>query len=339
MAAFQFALPPALNAAAPPERRGLRRDQIRLMVLDRTTGEALHSRFDALGQFLHPGDLLVLNNSRTLPAVLPAMGSDGLPVEIRLAHRLDDGSWRALLISPAPMAAGMRLALAQGLEAEVLAHSDQEPLSVLAFSRQGAELFDLLYRIGSPVRYEYLSDQWGLDYYQTVFGSVPGSVEMPSAGRAFTWELLLHLRRRGIGIAFLSLHTGLSYFLDDRWAKDPRYTPEDYTIPPETAKAIAAAKAAGRRVIAVGTTVVRALESAARSGTLCPGRGWADLFIHRHHRLQVADGLLTGLHEPEATHLDLLSAFMEPDLLQAAYREAVERGYLWHEFGDANLII
>lgn len=343
--AFSFSLPPSLNAEAPPERRGLRRDHVRLMVLDRETGAVAHDRFDRLGDHLRPGDLIILNNSRTLPAVLPATAPNGAPVEIRLAHRGRGGDvgvlWRALLVSPAvPVRAGLRLTLAGGLEATVVEHSAGEPLSVIQFNRCCAQLYDTFYRIGQPVRYEYIRQPWDLDYYQTVFASVPGSVEMPSAGRAFTWELLLGLRRRGIGVAFLSLHAGLSYYLDEKWEKDPRHTPEEYVIPPETAEAINRAKASGGRVIAVGTTVVRALESAAYfDGQIRPAKGWADIFIHQYHKLRVVDGLLTGLHEPEASHLDLLSAFMDPQRLRKAYEQAVAEGYLWHEFGDTNLIL
>lgn len=163
---------------------------------------------------------------------------------------------------------------------------------------------------------------------------------MPSAGRAFTWEMLLGLRRKGVGVAFLSLHAGLSYFLDDKWFKDPRYTPEEYEIPVETAAAITATRQRGGRVIAVGTTVVRTLETAAlRTGAVRPGPGWADIFINRSFPLRVVDGLLTGLHEPEASHLDLLSAFVDPQRLRGAYTDAVAKGYLWHEFGDMNLIL
>ncbi len=340
MRAFTFELPPELNASAPPERRGLRRDQVRLMTLDRATGQTMHTQFDRLADYLLPGDVLVLNNSRTLPAVLPASGPDGLPVEIRLAHRLGGGEWRALLVSPAPIRAETLLLLPEGLSATVTFHSELEPLSVIRFSREGSALYDTLYRIGQPVRYEYIHEPWDLDYYQTVFASVPGSVEMPSAGRSFTWELLMRLRRKGVAVTFLSLHAGLSYFLDDKWFKDPRYTPEEYHIPAETAAAIAGAKGRGGRVIAVGTTVVRTLEtSALHTGEVQPGSGWADIFIDGSFPLRVVDGLLTGLHEPEASHLDLLSAFVEPTLLRSAYAEAVAMGYLWHEFGDMNLIL
>lgn len=333
MTAVSFVLPPGLNAAAPPERRGLRRDHVRLMVVDRRTGQVTHSRFARLGEFLAPGDLLVLNNSRTIPAMLHAAVNGGRAVEVRLAGRLGGPIWQALLVNDGAARPGDRLSFGSGLEAELLEQG--HPLWTLRFNRDGADLYDALYRLGEPIRYEYLTEPWQLEYFQTVFASVPGSVEMPSAGRAFSWELLSGLRRQGVGVAFLSLHAGLSYYLDN-FRKDPRTAPEAYAIPPATDAAIKHAREMGGRVIAVGTTVVRALESAARAETR---PGWASVFVDRRFPLQSVDGLLTGLHEPEASHLDMLSAFIDPDLLTAAYREAIDQGYLWHEFGDTNLIL
>lgn len=335
---FAFDLPTTLNAGAPPERRGIRRDHVRLLVLDKRTGRTVHSRFDRLGDHLRPGDLLVLNNSRTLPAVLQALGPDGTSVEVRLARRRSGADWLALL-SAGHLLPGATLAFARGLTATLLAEGAPQPLTPIRFSREGAALLDTLYHIGEPVRYEYAAQPWDLDYYQTVYATVPGSIEMPSAGRAFTWELLLHLQRRGIAVAFLSLHAGLSYY-GDRWRKDPLQAPEEYEIPPGTADAIRTARRGGGRVIAVGTTVVRALESAAeRDGEVRDRYGCAEAYIREGYPLKIADGILTGWHEPEASHLDMLSAFANPSILQAAYREAVSERYLWHEFGDANLIV
>lgn len=341
MTGIAFELPSDLNALAPPERRGLRRDHVRMMVIDRQTGLSAHSRFDHLGEFLAPGDLLVLNNSRTLPAVLSAHTTEGLEVEVRLAGRLDGALWQALLVGGASVGRGAHLRF--GMELAAVIAEAGNPLCTLRFNRDGAVLYDALYRLGRPVRYEYLAEPWGLDYFQTVFASVPGSVEMPSAGRAFTWEVLAGLRRQGVGVVFLSLHAGLSYYLDN-FRKDPRSAPEPYCIPAGTAVAVNRVKRSGGRVVAVGTTVVRALESAARSGLGGPlspkgHTGWASVFVDQYFRLLAVDGLLTGLHEPEASHLDMLSAFVAPDLLTAAYGEAIERGYLWHEFGDTNLIL
>jgi S-adenosylmethionine:tRNA ribosyltransferase-isomerase len=348
-APFSFVLPPALAAREPPERRGLARDQVRLLVLDRRTGRAEHTRFDRLGDHLRPGDLLVFNSSRTLPAVLDGYAGPGGPaVEVRLAEHLPDDSWLALLVCRGGgdrfgcgLAEGLRLGFGRGLTATVHERDGHIPrLWRVRFSATGAELIDLLYRLGRPVRYEYVSEPWGLDYYQTVYAREPGSAEMPSAGRAFTWKMLFGLQRRGVESAHVVLHTGLSSYLDDELDARCPASEEEYLISEAAAAKVNAARAAGRRVVAVGTTVVRALESAADDdGCVRPGRGYTRLHVTASHRLRAVDGLLTGLHEPEASHLDLLTAFLPAQAVRAAYEEAVRRGYLWHEFGDLNLIV
>jgi S-adenosylmethionine:tRNA ribosyltransferase-isomerase len=338
--AFTFHLPPDLNAPAPAERRGLRRDLVRLMVLDRATGATTHTRFNRLADYLRPGDVLVLNNSRTVPAVLKGRLQDGSPVEVRLAHRKDDHTWQALLISAAPLGVGTIIDFDRGLFATVTERRSDAPLSTLSFAECCLELMDDLYRLGEPVRYEYVTEPWDLEYYQTVYANRPGSVEMPSAGRAFTWQMLLDLKQRGIGVTFLCLHAGLSWY-DDRWTKEPSADPEEYDVPAETVTAVREAKARGGRVIAVGTTVVRTLETLGLAGLQAEGgrHGWTNLYIHPGVQLQVVDGLLTGLHEPEASHLDMLSAFLSAEQIRRAYQEAVDLRYLWHEFGDMNLIL
>ncbi len=341
--AIQFALPPELEAHQPAEQRGLRRDQVRLLVLPRYDGAFIHTRFDALGEYLRPGDLLVVNTSRTLPAMLQARDENGDPVEVRLAHRRADDLWDVLLLEGRNQVGrpGMQLNFGEGLSAQVLAPRPDLPfLWQTQFDRCCIPLIDLIYRLGEPVRYSYVGAAVPLDLYQTVYANEPGSVEMPSAGRPFSWELLLKLQRQGIGLASITLHTGLSSTRDDALdATHPIY-PEEYQVPEATAEAVNAAHAQGGRVIAVGTTVVRALETAARpDGTLQPGRGWTNLHITAETKLRASDALLTGMHEPHASHLDLLSAFVEPKRLLAAYLEAIERRYLWHEFGDMNLII
>ncbi len=339
---FQFTLPPELEAHTPPEYRGVRRDQVRLLVLPRDGRPVTHTRFDALGDFLRAGDLVVVNNSRTLPGLLHARDECGEPVEVRLAHRRAEASWDALLLNGRTHVGrpGMRLDFGNGLRARVEeCHADLPFLWRVHFSICCLELLDRIYRLGEPVRYNYVHEALPIDLYQTVYATQPGSVEMPSAGRAFTWELLLRLKRQGVGIAPLVLHTGLSSTRDDRIdATHPNYD-EQYGVPEATAQMIAESHRRGR-VIAVGTTVVRALETAAREdGTVAAECGWTRLHIDAKHRLRAVDGLLTGLHEPQASHLDLLSAFVEPARLQQAYQEAIERGYLWHEFGDMNLIV
>ena len=342
-APFSFELPPALEAHAPPELRGLRRDHVRLLVLPRDGGAVTHTRFDRLGEFLRPGDLLVVNASRTVPALLRAIGDDGAPVEVRLADRRGARRWDALLLDGRRHVGreGMQLVFADGLRARVLGRRPDLPfLWRLRFSRAGTDLLDAIYRLGEPVRYGYVAGALPADLYQTVYASVPGSVEMPSAGRPLSWELLLALRRRGIRTASLLLHTGLSSTRDDAIdALHPNYD-EAYSVPAETAAIVNETHTAGGRVIAVGTTVVRALETVTgRDGVARAGQGRTRLRITPGYRLRAVDGLLTGLHEPQASHLDLLSAFVAPSHLATAYREALERGYLWHEFGDMNLIV
>jgi S-adenosylmethionine:tRNA ribosyltransferase-isomerase len=362
-APFTFTLPPELAAREPPERRGVPRDRVRLMVIDRRTGRVQHTRFDHLGEYLHRGDLLVFNSSRTLPAVLDGcavpsspllhMGGEGTArgagpcLEVRLAEHLPDDSWLALLVCRGAdpfgcgLREGLRIAFGRGLTATVHERDRHIPrLWKIRFSRTGAELIDLLYRLGKPVRYEYVAQPWDLDYYQTVYAREPGSAEMPSAGRAFTWQLLFGLQRRGIESAHVVLHTGLSSYLDDELDARHPASEEEYLVSEATAAKVNRARVSGRRVIAVGTTVVRTLESVAdASGHVRAGHGYTRLHITADHRLRAVDGLLTGLHEPEASHLDLLTAFLPAEKVQPAYEEAVRRGYLWHEFGDLNLIV
>ncbi|WP_316568997.1 S-adenosylmethionine:tRNA ribosyltransferase-isomerase [Neobacillus sp. YIM B06451] len=331
-----FNLPPSLNAAAPPERRGLRRDHVRMMVLSKETGYACHDSFYNLDHYLNKGDVLVLNSSRTIPAILHGrLLSRNEEVEIRLAGKIDDSRWYALVVCPS-VQTGETIWFSSQLEAVVEQDAGETPLSVICFSKSGTSLFDEIYSLGEPIRYEYIETPWSLDYYQTVFASHPGSVEMPSAGRAFSWELLFKLRRKGVKIAFIQLHTGLSYFLDDNYDHHPSKNKEEYAIPSETLTAIKEVKKSGKRVIAAGTTVVRALETAMATGQT---NGWTNLFVHPGYELKAVDGILTGLHEPEASHLAMLSVFIPQDKLYSAYMDAVEAKYLWHEFGDMNLIL
>ncbi|WP_066390205.1 S-adenosylmethionine:tRNA ribosyltransferase-isomerase [Neobacillus mesonae] len=338
--ALDFYLPDNLNASHPPEKRGIRRDHVRMMVLDRRSGAVRHDHFYHLNHYLEPGDLVILNNSRTIPAVLQAewLRDPALiapKIEVRLARRRLDETWEALIVA-APVKIKDRLTFSTGLSATVVSEIQNSPLKVIQFSKKGPDLFNSIYELGEPVRYEYIQHPWSLDYYQTVFASHPGSVEMPSAGRAFSWELLFKLKQQGIGVDFIQLHTGLSYLLDDKWHQKPEENVEEYHIPDQTMERILKTKAAGKKVIAVGTTVVRTLETAARNGVLS---GMTNLYVHRDFPLKIADGILTGFHEPRASHLDMLSSFITEHHLLHAYEQAIEAGYLWHEFGDMNLII
>lgn len=336
---LDFYLPNELNASLPPEERGIRRDHVRMMMLDRNYGKIQHDLFFHLPEYLQPGDLVILNNSRTIPAVFHAKrlsnGKIGTKVEVRLARRLTEDTWEALIVQDYTNI-GDTFIFAPELSAMVIGIKENTPLAILRFAKKGSDLLNMFYRLGEPVRYEYINHPWDLNYYQTVFASHPGSVEMPSAGRAFSWELLFILMRKGIQVDFIQLHTGLSYLLDDKWHQTPEENEEEYHISEQTKQRILETKAAGKRVIAVGTTVVRALETFAISGALS---GVTNLYINEHFPLRIADGIITGLHEPKASHLDMLSAFISKQHLLQAYDHAIDAGYLWHEFGDMNLII
>ncbi|AFY56738.1 S-adenosylmethionine:tRNA-ribosyltransferase-isomerase (queuine synthetase) [Rivularia sp. PCC 7116] len=345
---FTFLLPAELSAKEPPERRGIARDGVRLMTINRNSGEVDHSRFNGISEFLRPGDLLIFNTSRTLPASL--QGCDctlDKYLEIRLAQHLPDDSWLALLMCQQgnPFACGlqegMNLDFGEGLTAKVENQDIHIPrLWKISFSLAGTQLMDSIYRLGNPIRYEYVSKPWDLDYYQTVYAKEPGSAEMPSAGRAFTWKLLFDLKRKGIETAQIVLHTGLSSYMDDELDALHPASEEEYFISETAAKKINRVRQEGGRIIAVGTTVVRALESAVDiEGLIKPQHSYTRLHISAEHQLKIVDGLLTGMHEPEASHLDLLTAFLSAEQIQVAYEDAVQRGYLWHEFGDLNLIL
>ena len=336
-AELDFFIPESLNASSPAEYSGRKREEVRLLVIDSVAGTALHDDFVHIGHYLKKGDLLVLNSSRTIPAVMYGeLG--GKAVEVRLSRRVTPSEWEALMLH-CTASTGDILFFPGGLEARLTGGGSEEPLVRLEFSMSNEKLFDWLYRFGKPVRYEYINGDWPLDAYQTVYASSPGSVEMPSAGRAFSWKLLQQLRKSGIKLAFLQLHAGLSYYGNDRWPH-PEKHPEWCRLPAETADLINRTKQQGGRVIAVGTTAVRTLETAADSdGHVTPFSGLTNVYVNEQYKLKTADGLLTGLHEPEASHLDMLSAFTGRSKLMEAYRQALSFGYFWHEFGDMNLIL
>ncbi len=332
-----FQVPAYLNASTPAEYRGIRRDDVRLMTLDRITGESFHRHFHQLDSILREGDLLVLNNSRTLPAVLQGRNGEQ-SIEIRLSRKVTDQEWEALIVGDV-CTIGEKIYLPGELTATIIGKGNESPLVILSFSKGGLELYDAFYRYGEPLYYEYIKTPWPLEMYQTVYASVPGSVEMPSAGRAISYRLLHKLKQKGVEIAYLQLHAGLSYYGNDRWPNPANHV-EAFCIPAETAELVNKTKRKNGRVIAVGTTVVRALETAANNdGIVEAQEGATRLYIQSGYPLRAVDGLLTGFHEPEASHLDLLSAFIDEKILMKAYEEVLSAGYLWHEFGDMNLIL
>jgi S-adenosylmethionine:tRNA ribosyltransferase-isomerase len=327
------------EAHEPPEARGSGRDDVAMLVAGRDDGSVSHARFDDLPSFLAGGDLLVVNTSATLPAALPAALA-GRRVELRLSTPAPDGTWLVELRAddgsplPAPPA-GTEVGLPAGARAALLApFAGGERLAVAQLDL-GASVEQYLYRHGRPIRYGYVPAEWPLHAYQTVFALEPGSAEMPSAARPFTTELVTELVARGVLIAPITLHTGVS----SPELGEPPF-PERYRIPAPTARVVNAVRGWGGQVIAVGTTVVRALETtAAADGTIRAGQGWTNLVVSAETGIRAVDGLLTGWHEPHATHLQLLEAFAGHELVERSYREASANGYRLHEFGDLHLIL
>lgn len=342
-AALDFVLPRDLAAREPPEARGLGRDEVKLMISNVRDDSITNTRFFHFPEFLDRGDVLVVNTSATINAAL-----DSGDVSLNLSSPISGKRWvvevrrnsekgtvpffgakpgdeitlpangRARLIEP--FTAGENAGKVRLWIADL-----ELPTDAPTFAEQH----------GSPVRYEYVPRAWPLSFYQTIFAREPGSAEMPSAGRPFTREIVARLERKGVTIAPILLHTGVSSLESD----EPPY-PERYSVPASTARTVNEAHARGSRVVAVGTTVVRALETAAlENGTVRPASGWTDLVITPERGVRSVDAILTGLHAPRASHLSMLEAFAPLSHLGLAYDNALTEEYLWHEFGDVHLLL
>ena len=349
---LDFTLPAELEATEPPEARGLARDGVRLLVSRGTQPQITHQRFPDIVEALEPGDLLVINTSGTLNAALAARRGDGSALEVHLSTHLPGDIWTLELRLLGPKGtrpfrdghAGDVIQLPAGGTATLLAPYATERAALspdagvrlwLVTLALPLPLQSYLARHGFPIRYGYVPRRWPAKYYQTVYATEMGSAEMPSAGRAFTPAVITRLVARGVQIAPLLLHTGVSSLEDH----EPPYE-EFYRVPLATAHAVNAVHAAGRRVVAVGTTVVRALETVTdEEGVTHPGEGWTSLVINAERGVRAVGGLLTGLHEPRASHLWMLEAIVGRAHIAAAYAEALRERYLWHEFGDLHLLL
>ncbi len=332
MTALSFELPPRLEAGTPPAVR----DEVRLLVA-RDGAPLVHTDFLDLPAQLEPGDLLVVNASATIPAALPGTLADGTRVDLHLSTpepgheerwvvelRRDGRRFRAAR-------AGERITLPAGGRAELLAPYLSAGRLWIAALDLPAELMLYLRAYGDPIRYAHEPVPRPLADHQTIFATEPGSAEMPSAGRPFSRRVLRALRERGVSVQRIVLHTGVS-----SQERGERPYPERFSVSAHTARRVNAA----RRVIAVGTTVVRALESAAdERGVVHAASGWTGLTITPERGVRAVDGLLTGWHEPDASHLLLLEAIAGRPLLERSYAAALTHGYRWHEFGDLHLLL
>ena len=337
---FRFRLPPAGEASTPPEARGLARDEVRLAVA-RPSG-VMHAHVRDLPAHLHPGDLLVVNTSATLPAAVDVV-RHGCPTLLHFSTELDDGSWVVELrlpdgSGPALPRSDEVLRLPGGLRLRLdRPHPDGQTRLWRAVPLPTVRPATYLAERGHPIRYRYVDGDWPLASLQNVYADRPGSAEMPSAGRPLTEALLTRLIAHGVPVVPIVLDTGVS---SQEAAEPPQ--PERFTVPEVTTRLVNSTLRAGRRVVAVGTTVVRALESARAGSRVVPTAGWTSLVLGPTRPARIVGGLLTGLHDPGASHLQLLEAVAGRTLVDRAYAEvtgATGPSYLWHEFGDSMLLL
>jgi S-adenosylmethionine:tRNA ribosyltransferase-isomerase len=328
-----FALPPELEAHEPPEARRLSRDGVRMLVAHRDSGELIHTKFRQLPDFLEPGDLVVINTSGVLAAELDGLTPLGDRIVVHLSTKLTTDRWVVEFRSGQDRFDGVpptHVELGEGASLDVIGpYRDSDRLFIARLSLPLPDM-EWISANGRPIRYRYVDRPWPIAMYQNVYATEPGSAEMPSAGRPFTPQVITRLVAKGVLVAPIVLHTGVASLE----ANETPY-PEYVNVPRSTAELVSLTHALGGRVIAVGTTVVRALETAGDA----PFDGWTDLVITPERGVQVVDGLVTGWHEPEASHLMMLEAIAGRALLERSYEASLAEGYLWHEFGDTHLIV
>ena len=344
---LDFVLPPELEATMPPEARGLTRDAVKLMVSYPSDDRVIHTCFNRIADYLTAGDVVVINTSGTLNAAFAAQRADGKAFVVHLSTHLADSEWVIEVREPdgsatkpfADAQVGDMYHLSGGGIVTLI-----EPYGIplngrvrlwKAELKLPMTLDNYLKHYGNPIRYKYVPQVWDSQYYQTVYVTEMGSAEMPSAGRAFTPEIITRLVAKGVLVVPLLLHTGVSS-MEEHELPYAEY----FRVPDITARIINLAHEHGGRVIAVGTTVVRALETITdNEGHVHAGEGWTQAIIAPERGVKAVDGLLSGLHEPKATHLAMLEALAPRDHLAKAYNEALKQHYLWHEFGDMHLIL
>ncbi|HKW44202.1 MAG TPA: S-adenosylmethionine:tRNA ribosyltransferase-isomerase [Candidatus Eremiobacteraceae bacterium] len=342
---YTFVVPPELEAREPAEIRGASRDDVRLLVTDPIDG-VRHTRFERLPDHLESGDLIVLNDTKTYPAAVRAVRRSGESVLLHFARfdwqksvrgNLPNAAWSGFVLceprkaTPAP---GERVELPGGGTATFNGLHRASRRMWETTLELPLPYFEYFARFGKPVAYAHLNREYPIETFQTAYARSLGSSEMPSAGRPFTSRILRRLALRGVDVATITLHAGVSSA-----ERDEHPLEEWREVSADAACAVRRASTRGGRIIAVGTTVVRALESSLDRHRVIPSRGWTGLHITRERPMRVVSGLLTGFHEPTSSHLAILESLTGPTHIQTAYDAALRERYLWHEFGDAHLML
>ena len=332
---FDYELPQELIAQHPMEPR----DHSRLLVVDKHTGELQHKHFYDLVDYLRPGDVLVFNDTRVIPARLHGTKDTGAHVEVFLLTRRDATDWEVLVRPGKKLQVGAKINFSDELSCEVIEHTDFGG-RVVRFEYEGI-FEEILDRLGETPLPPYITAPLeDKERYQTVYNRERGSAAAPTAGLHFTKELLAKIKELGCEEVFVTLHVGLGTFrpVSEANIEDHKMHKEFYTVSQEAADAINKAKAEGRRIIAVGTTAVRTLESAGADGTLKAGGNWTNIFIYPGYKFRFVDELVTNFHLPQSTLLMLVSTLATRDIMLATYKKAVEDRYRFFSFGDAMFI-
>ncbi len=354
---FSFELPANLECSKPTEVRGLRRDEVRLMVSEMETDKIHHDVFKNIVEYLNEGDVLVVNTSGTMKAALTGVYNNETNVNVHFSTQTQNKKWvieireiidgKTRRFSHGKIGGFIQLKNGGKIKLVKPYYNESDHNSPIKDDNQNHlqlwivdlllnnSLENYLEQHGENIRYNYLKDSYPTSYYQTVFANEMGSAEMPSAGRAFTSELISKLIIKGVEIVPVLLHTGVASL-----EKNEKPYEEYFRVSEHSANRINFAKKQGKKIIAVGTTVVRTLETLAnKHKEIHAGTGWTNIFITPEKGLKIVDGLLTGFHEPQASHLFMLEALARREHLEKTYNEAIEENYLWHEFGDLHLLM
>lgn len=332
---FDYDLPQELIAQHPMEPR----DHSRLLVVDKKTGEIEHKHFYDLVNYLKPGDVLVFNDTRVIPARLHGTKDTGAHVEVFLLTRRDATDWEVLVRPGKKLQVGAKINFSDELSCEVIEHTDFGG-RVVRFKYDGI-FEEILDRLGETPLPPYITAPLeDKERYQTVYNRERGSAAAPTAGLHFTKELLQKIKEIGCEEVFVTLHVGLGTFRPVSEAKieDHKMHKEFYTVSQEAADAVNKAKAEGRRIIAVGTTAVRTLEAAGADGQLHAGSSWTNIFIYPGYKFCLVDDLVTNFHLPQSTLLMLVSTLSTREIMLQTYKKAVEEKYRFFSFGDAMFI-